>query len=115
MKFAKLVFIFTLGFVWQMPQVQAVPLKDNKVQRKAKCCQVQRLKRPAFNRLDKNANGQLEFNEFARYKLPLGKHKRLFRLIDENNDGKISRQEFVSHQPPRHLKKLFESQQANRK
>lgn len=60
----------------------------------------QRFKRPRFADLDLNQDSLVTLEEFKQKDIPHGDHDRVFRHIDVDGNGEITRQEFESHRPP---------------
>ncbi len=59
--------------------------------------------RPSFESLDINSDTGISFDEFSSHKIPHGDHQTVFSLFDTDNNGVISKEEFVNHKP-RHPK-----------
>lgn len=57
-------------------------------------------KRPSFESIDANTDGDVDFEEFSSHKLPQGDHQTIFNIIDADNNGVISQEEFDNHKPP---------------
>lgn len=62
-------------------------------------------KRPNFESIDINENGEIDFDEFSSQKFPHGDPQTIFDKIDTNSDGFISNEEFVNHKPPQRKKR----------
>ncbi|MFT7008813.1 MAG: hypothetical protein ACJAXJ_003356 [Colwellia sp.] len=56
--------------------------------------------RPSFESLDTNEDGDIDFDEFSSQEIPHGDHQTIFDLIDADNNGVLSNDEFVNHKPP---------------
>jgi hypothetical protein len=56
--------------------------------------------RPSFESIDVNEDGNIDFDEFSSKELPHGDHQTVFDMIDADNNGIISNEEFVNHKPP---------------
>ena len=55
---------------------------------------------PAFKTLDLNGDGRLTLEEFKSHEIPRGDHEEVFKVIDTSGDGVISEEEYTSHRPP---------------
>lgn len=64
----------------------------------------ERPKRPCFSTFDTDSNGKITLEEFSSHELPHGKHETIFSHIDANSDGVITTTEFNNHQPPKRKK-----------
>ncbi len=56
---------------------------------------------PPFCVLDSNDDGFISLEEFKQHKIPQGDHETVFSNIDIDSDGFITEQELSDHKPPR--------------
>lgn len=61
--------------------------------------------RPSFESLDTNEDGDIDFDEFSSSEIPHGDHQTIFDMIDADNNGVLSNDEFVNHKPPQRKKR----------
>ncbi|XQW84957.1 EF-hand domain-containing protein [Thalassotalea piscium] len=57
--------------------------------------------RPTFESIDINGDTDISFDEFLAQEIPRGDHQTIFDLIDTDNNGVISSEEYNNHKPPR--------------
>lgn len=62
-------------------------------------------KRPSFESLDLNEDGEIKFEEFSSHVLPHGDHQTVFNVIDTDGDSIITLDEFTNHKPPQRKKR----------
>ena len=55
---------------------------------------------PPFSLLDQNQDGYLYLDEFRQHPIPQGTHEQIFRELDADGDGVVTREEYESHRPP---------------
>ena len=55
---------------------------------------------PPFSSLDLNGDGRLTLEEFRSHQIPHGDHDEAFSMIDANSDRIVTQSEFENHKPP---------------
>ena len=55
---------------------------------------------PAFSILDLNNDGQITLDEFSQHDIPHGSHDEIFSHIDNDQNGTIDERELFNHKPP---------------
>ena len=55
---------------------------------------------PTFDVLDLNEDGAISLDEFKQHEIPHGSHFEIFQNIDTDGNNAISEQELSSHKPP---------------
>jgi hypothetical protein len=61
--------------------------------------------RPLFSAIDINGDRDIDFVEFSSTKVPREGHQHIFSQIDQDNNGVISKTEFMNHKPPKKKEK----------
>jgi hypothetical protein len=54
---------------------------------------------PPFSKLDVNGDGKLTLDEFKTHQIPRGDHETVFKGFDVSGDGVVTEEEYKNHRP----------------
>lgn len=57
--------------------------------------------RPLFSAIDVNGDDEIDFDEFSSQKSPRENFQKIFSKIDKDDNGVITKAEFINHKPPK--------------